>query len=94
MTTSRLDPIDCNIIAVGVFHLMLTRLFGPSLFLMVLDLFLDNPDDLMNLREIARRLERNPFGLSKEHIQGHLKDIADNLSLVYQDLGPEYWTSS
>ena len=39
---------------------MFTRLFGPSLFLMILDLFLDNPDDLMNMREIARRLDRNP----------------------------------
>lgn len=39
---------------------MLNELFGPSLHLEVLDMFLDNSDDQMNLREIARRVEKNP----------------------------------
>ena len=39
---------------------MFARLFGSSLFLIILDLFLDNPEDIMNLNEIARRVDRNP----------------------------------
>ena len=38
----------------------LDQLLGPSKYLKVLDLFLENPEDLMNLREIARRLNKNP----------------------------------
>jgi len=45
----------------GVFN----DLFGPSIFLMVLDLFLENPRDLMNVREVARRLGKNPGSISR-----------------------------
>ena len=38
----------------------LDALFGPSKYLAVLDLFLQNPGEFMNLREIARRLNKNP----------------------------------
>lgn len=38
----------------------LDELLGPCRYLKVLDLFLQNPEELMNLREIARRLNKNP----------------------------------
>jgi DNA-binding MarR family transcriptional regulator len=44
---------------------MLNELFGPSNFLLVLDLFLQHPDELMNMREVARRLKKNPGSISK-----------------------------
>ncbi|MBD3228009.1 MAG: helix-turn-helix domain-containing protein [Candidatus Lokiarchaeota archaeon] len=39
---------------------MLNELFGPSLHISILDMFLENNDELMNLREIARRVDKNP----------------------------------
>jgi len=44
---------------------LFNELFGPSIFLLVLDLFLENPEDLMNLREIARRVNKNPGSISR-----------------------------
>lgn len=44
---------------------MLNELFGPSIHLLVLDLFLRNPEKLMNLREIARMVEKNPGSISR-----------------------------
>lgn len=44
---------------------MLNKLFGPSIYLLVLDLFLDNPEKFMNLREIARRVDKNPGSISR-----------------------------
>ncbi len=43
----------------------LNDLFGPSKYLIVLDLFLQNPEDFMNLREIARRIRKNPASVTK-----------------------------
>lgn len=43
----------------------LNDLFGPSKYLIVLDLFLQNPEELMNLREIARRIGKNPASVMK-----------------------------
>jgi DNA-binding IclR family transcriptional regulator len=43
----------------------LDQLLGPSKYLKVLDLFLENPNDLMNLREIARRLNKNPGSITQ-----------------------------
>ncbi len=43
----------------------LNELFGPSKYLIVLDLFLQNPEEFMNLREIARRIEKNPASIMK-----------------------------
>jgi len=43
----------------------LNDLFGPSKYLIVLDLFLQNPEDFMNLREVARRIEKNPASVMK-----------------------------
>ena len=45
--------------------IMLNELFGPSIHLLILDLFLENPGDLMNLREVARRIEKNPGSISR-----------------------------
>jgi len=42
----------------------LNETLGPSIFLLLLDLFLDNPDQWMNLREIARRVNKNPGSIS------------------------------
>lgn len=44
---------------------MLNKLFGPSIHLMILDMILDNPDEYMNVREIARRIEKNPGSVSR-----------------------------
>ncbi len=44
---------------------MFNELFGPSIFLLVLDLFLENPDELLNIREIARRVNKNPGSISR-----------------------------
>ncbi len=42
----------------------LNETLGPSILLLLLDLFLDNPDQWMNLREIARRVNKNPGSIS------------------------------
>ncbi|HEX9915036.1 MAG TPA: hypothetical protein VGB32_08965 [Candidatus Bathyarchaeia archaeon] len=42
----------------------LSRLLGPSIFLMVLDMMLEDPCQWMNLREIARRINKNPGSVS------------------------------
>ena len=44
---------------------MLNKLFGPSIHLLVLDMFLENQDDLKNLREIARSVDKNPGSISR-----------------------------
>ena len=41
------------------------ELFGPSIYLLVLDVFLENPEELMNVREVARRINRNPGSVSR-----------------------------
>jgi DNA-binding IclR family transcriptional regulator len=43
----------------------LNELLGPSKYLKALDLFLQNPEELMNLREIARRLDKNPGSVTQ-----------------------------
>lgn len=42
----------------------LNELLGPSIFLLVLDMMIENPDQYMNLREIARRVGKNPGSIS------------------------------
>ena len=42
----------------------LDELLGPSKYLETIDLFLQNPEEMMNLREIARRLNKNPGSLT------------------------------
>ena len=42
----------------------LNRLLGPSIFLLILDMMVDDPCQLMNLREIARRIDKNPGSVS------------------------------
>ncbi len=43
---------------------LLNSLLGPSIFLLVLDLFLECPCQWMNLREIGRRINKNPGSVS------------------------------
>jgi len=43
---------------------VLNELLGPSIFLLALDMFLDNPRQWMNLREVARRIDKNPGSVS------------------------------
>ena len=43
----------------------LNELLGPSKYLIVLDLFLQNSEEFMNLREIARRINKNPASVMK-----------------------------
>lgn len=42
----------------------LNELFGPSIFLLILDMLLKYPHQWMNLREIARRIDKNPGSVS------------------------------
>jgi len=41
------------------------ELLGPSKYLIVLDLFLQNSEEFMNLREVARRIHKNPASVMK-----------------------------
>jgi DNA-binding transcriptional ArsR family regulator len=43
---------------------LLNETLGPSIFLLVLDMFLEYPCQWMNLREIARRVNKNPGSIS------------------------------
>lgn len=44
---------------------MINKIFGPSIHLLVLDMFLENQDGMMNLREIARVVDKNPGSISR-----------------------------
>ena len=44
---------------------MLNDIFGPSIHLLIFDMFLENSDKLMNLREIARMVDKNPGSVSR-----------------------------
>lgn len=44
---------------------MLNELLGPSVRLLVLDMFLENPERLVNLREVARMVDKNPGSVSR-----------------------------
>jgi len=44
---------------------LLNELLGPSNYLLVLEMFLENPTQWMNLREIARRVNKNPGSISR-----------------------------
>jgi DNA-binding IclR family transcriptional regulator len=43
---------------------VLNETLGPSIFLLVLDILLEYPNQWMNLREIARRVNKNPGSVS------------------------------
>ncbi len=43
----------------------LNDILGPSKYMIVLDLFLQNPEEFMNLREVARRIDKNPASVMK-----------------------------
>jgi len=44
---------------------MFNKLFGPSINLLILDMFMENPDAYMNIREIARMVDKNPGSISR-----------------------------
>ncbi|NHI94245.1 MAG: hypothetical protein EAX96_17265 [Candidatus Lokiarchaeota archaeon] len=44
---------------------MINNLFGPSIHLIILDMFLEHPREMMNLREVARRIDKNPGSISR-----------------------------
>jgi hypothetical protein len=44
---------------------MFNQVFGPSIYLLILDYFLNNPNQLVNLREIARSIGKNPGSVSR-----------------------------
>ena len=44
---------------------MFNNIFGPSINLLILDMFLDNPDEYMNVREVARKVNKNPGSVSR-----------------------------
>jgi predicted transcriptional regulator len=58
---------------------ILYKLFGPSIYLLVLDMFIENPDKMINLREISRLVNKNPGSvtrvLSKLVKNGFLKQV-------------------
>ena len=43
---------------------LLSEFLGPSILLLVLDMFIEDPHQWMNLREIARRVNKNPGSIS------------------------------
>ena len=45
--------------------MVFNKLFGPSIHLMILDMFLENPEEYMNVREISRRIDKNPGSVSR-----------------------------
>ncbi|MEM2929218.1 MAG: helix-turn-helix domain-containing protein [Nitrososphaerota archaeon] len=44
---------------------VLNKLFGPSIYLLVLDMFIENPDKMINLREISRLVNKNPGSVTR-----------------------------
>jgi predicted transcriptional regulator len=68
---------------------LLNELLGPSIFLLVLDMLLEYPHQWMNLREIARRVDKNPGSISPVIPtlleRGFIKDCkVGKVSVVYQ----------
>lgn len=68
---------------------LLNELLGPSIHILVLDLFLEDPCQWMNLREIARRVDKSPGSVSrvmkKLHEKGLVTDCkVGKVSVVYQ----------
>lgn len=45
--------------------MVFNKLFGPSINLLILDMFMENPDKFMNIREIARMVDKNPGSISR-----------------------------
>lgn len=67
----------------------LNDLLGPSIMLLVLDMLIDNPNQWMNLREIARRIDKNPGSVSPVMPELLERDLVTGckvgkVSVVYQ----------
>ena len=68
---------------------LLNELLGSSIFLLVLDMFLEYPCQWMNLREIGRRVNKNPGSVSPVMktllLRGLVLDCkVGKVSVVYQ----------
>jgi len=50
-----------NIWKMGILY----KYFGPSIYLLVLDMFIENPDKIINLREISRLVNKNPGSVTR-----------------------------
>ena len=50
-----------NIWKMGILY----KYFGPSIYLLVLDMFIENPDKMINLREISRLVNKNPGSVTR-----------------------------
>jgi len=64
-------------------------LLGPSIMLLVLDMLIDDPNQWMNLREIARRIDKNPGSVSPVMPELLKRDLVTGckvgkVSIVYQ----------
>jgi len=64
-------------------------LLGPSIMLLVLDMLIDDPNQWMNLREIARRIDKNPGSVSPVMPELLRRDLVmgckvGKVSVVYQ----------
>lgn len=74
---------------------MFNKLFGPSINLLILDMFMQNPDKYMNVREIARMVDKNPGSISRTVPQlvelGLLEQIrvGKNISAFHLNTGSE-----
>lgn len=44
---------------------MLNEIFGPSIHLLILDTFLNGNEEILNLRSIARKVNKNPGTISR-----------------------------
>ncbi|MCK4438678.1 hypothetical protein KAV47_06360 [Candidatus Bathyarchaeota archaeon] len=67
----------------------LNDLLGPSIMLLVLDMLIDDPNQWMNLREIARRIDKNPGSVSPVMPELLRRDLVmgckvGKVSVVYQ----------
>ena len=68
---------------------LLNELLGPSIHILVLDLFLEEPCQWMNLREIARRVGKSPGSISRAMKKLREKGLVTDckvgkVSVVYQ----------
>ena len=74
---------------------MFNALLGPSLSLLILDMFMENADAYMNIREIARMVNKNPGSVSRTVPQlvelGLLEQIrvGKNIFAYHLNLGNE-----
>ena len=60
---------------------MFNELFGPSINLLILDMFMENPDAYMNIREIARMVDKNPGSIYRTVPQLVERDLIEEINV-------------